>query len=311
MNILQLEYFVAVAEEGSMQRAAEKLHVSPSAVSQIIRKLEEELDVRLFERGGQSLALTYAGRRFASYARSVLVGRSNFIREVRDQSGEIRGELTLFLSEYKATVYLPLLMPPFLQKYPGAKLNIVDQHLTPELRKKNLLEGIYDFTLSPTSIHDRNIRHIAVCREHLCVIVRKDSPAAERLFPDGKIPAVIRPECLREEPLVLTKRGYSGRNCTDGIFRERNLHPRIVAELNSSTALWELAATGIGCGVVHRYIVPGATGWDSSPVYEIPIDHPAASREIYLAYDQNRYLSALHKAFISNALEVFRESHCL
>jgi len=84
-----------------------------------------------------------------------------------------------------------------------------------------------------------------------------------------------------------------------------------VAELNSSTALWELAATGIGCGVVHRYIVPGATGWDSSPVYEIPIDHPAASREIYLAYDQNRYLSALHKAFISNALEVFRESHCL
>ena len=53
MNILQLEYFVAVAEEGSMQRAAEKLHISPSAVSQIIRKLEEELDVRLFERGGQ------------------------------------------------------------------------------------------------------------------------------------------------------------------------------------------------------------------------------------------------------------------
>ena len=300
MNMLQLEYFMTVIEEGGLLKAAEKINISPSALSQTIKKLESELDVKLFDRSKQSLLLTYAGRKFCEYARQVLVQRNRFIQEMHDNIDDIRGELTLFLSEYKASIFLPILVPPFLQKYPHASLQIVDRHLTPELRRKNLLNGVYDFTLSPHTINDSSLQHTVICQEKLCIIIAKNSDIAKRVFPDGVIPESVSLECFTHEHFILAKHGYSSRTCAEHIFQDQKFHPNILLELNSSIAIHELASTGLACAILHRYI--DDTHPHSPSVYEIPIEHHAAVRDVYLSYNKNTYMSALHHAFIHSVL---------
>ena len=83
MNFLQLEYFVAVASEGNITKAAEKLYISQSALSQTIRKLEEEFSVCLFNRLPKKLVLTEAGSAFLEYAHKALSDREQITHQPR------------------------------------------------------------------------------------------------------------------------------------------------------------------------------------------------------------------------------------
>ena len=95
MNFLQMEYFVAVASEGNVTRAAEKLHVSQSALSQTIRKLEEEFSVCLFDRLPKKLVLTEAGSAFLEYAQKALSDREQITHQLRNHDGQLRGRIIM------------------------------------------------------------------------------------------------------------------------------------------------------------------------------------------------------------------------
>lgn len=95
MNFLQLEYFVEVAAVGNVTKAAEQLHISQSALSQTIRKLEEEFSVDLFQRLPKQMVLTDAGKLFLKYARKTLADRDAITHQLRNHDGMLRGKIVI------------------------------------------------------------------------------------------------------------------------------------------------------------------------------------------------------------------------
>ena len=135
MELRHLRYFVAVAEELSFRRAAEKLHLAQPPLSAQIKDLETELGVRLLERTTRSVQLTPAGRVFLDEARAVLSASVQAERRARDAQHGISGTLRLGVIAPTANAWLAAILRRFRQAFPGVMFSIFDLTSTEQLRR--------------------------------------------------------------------------------------------------------------------------------------------------------------------------------
>jgi DNA-binding transcriptional LysR family regulator len=125
MEIRHLQHFVALAEEGSFTRAAQRMHIVQSGLSASIKELEEELGSRLVERTTRRVALTDTGRLFLEHARATLTAMEAGVTAVRSQDGVVRGRLRLgTLQSLGPYVELPLLLKRFRAAYPQVEIAV-------------------------------------------------------------------------------------------------------------------------------------------------------------------------------------------
>jgi DNA-binding transcriptional LysR family regulator len=135
MEFRQLRTFRVVADLLSFTRAAEQLYMAQSSVSAQIRSLEQELDVKLFDRIGRRVLLTDAGSKLYDYARR-LEGMTEEIRSEVAGESYVRGSLTVRVPETLAAVYMPAIVDQFYREHPQVKLNFInctDRQLREEL----------------------------------------------------------------------------------------------------------------------------------------------------------------------------------
>lgn len=145
MNIKQLQYFITSADQGSFSKAAEIQHVAQPALSQSIRKLEEELDVKLFKRVPRGVVLTDSGRELVDYARNILIAIERAKITTTGSEHNPVGYVKLGIpSSLCRTLIKPLYMN-VLEKYPRVHLGIEEG--TPELMQRKVVEGIVDMNI--------------------------------------------------------------------------------------------------------------------------------------------------------------------
>src|SRR6476660_5496906 len=145
MEVHQLRYFVAVAEEGSFSRAAAREHVAQPSLSQQIQKLEAEMEQRLFDRLPRSVIVTEAGKCLLDYARKILVEIAEARRCLDDLKREIAGRLIIGAIPTIAPFVLPSLIGQFQERYPKVDLEIIED--TTEHLALRLEEGTLDIAL--------------------------------------------------------------------------------------------------------------------------------------------------------------------
>jgi DNA-binding transcriptional LysR family regulator len=125
MEIRHLQHFVALAEEGSFTRAAQRMHIVQSGLSASIKELEAELGSRLVERTTRRVALTETGRLFLEHARATLTAMEAGVTAVRSQDGVVRGRLRLgILQSLGPYLELPLLLKRFRAAYPQVEIAV-------------------------------------------------------------------------------------------------------------------------------------------------------------------------------------------
>src|SRR5262249_33600706 len=124
MDLLQLEHFLAVVEEGTFTRAAERVHRTQSAVSQNIKKLEEEIGAPLFARDLNDVSLTDAGKVLAEYARRMVRSRDQAMEELGALKSLKTGTLTIAAHESAAVYLLPEPLGLYLKQFPEIKVGI-------------------------------------------------------------------------------------------------------------------------------------------------------------------------------------------
>src|SRR5216684_6065197 len=130
MELQQLRYFCAIADTGSFTRAAQQTHVSQPSLSQQIRKLEDELGVRLLDRLGRTVRLTELGRSFLPRARAVLRELEAARGDVVEGKEFIGGPITVGVIPTVAPYFLPPRLTSFSRKFPQVRLTIVEE-ITP------------------------------------------------------------------------------------------------------------------------------------------------------------------------------------
>lgn len=150
MDLANLSAFIAIAETGSFSGAGERLHLTQPAISKRIAGLEQQLDVRLFDRLGREVSLTEASRALLPRAYQILNVLDDTRRALTNLTGEVSGRLTLATSHHIGLHRLPPLLRAFTRQYPAVALDI--QFLDSEVAYEEILHGraeIAVITLAP------------------------------------------------------------------------------------------------------------------------------------------------------------------
>ena len=250
MELHQLEYFVAVAEEASFTRAAGRVHVAQPGVSAQVRRLESELGQQLLDRSGRSVRLTEVGSAVLPFARAALDAVAGARLAVDELAGLVRGQVTVGMVSGCALPILAELLAGFHHRYPGVAITLVEDNS--DRLAERLRDGQLDLALigwageTPAGL-DTTV----IVDEELVAAVHPAHPladAATTAIPVGK---------LRDLPLVSLPRGTGVRAALDAACAEAGFAPRIVFEASALPMVVELATRGLGLAVVPASIPNG------------------------------------------------------
>ena len=227
LEIRHLRYFLAVAEAGSFSRAADRLGISQPSVSQQMRDLEAGLRVSLFQRRGKRILLTSTGLIFQEHARALLRELENFLQEVSSEPGHLRGSLHLGVVPVLNVPLLPELMGMFAADHPG--INLIVEEISSTEIETALEEGRMDVGLGFLTRHSPNLRYERLCTDEFALIVSESHPWSKR--------HVIPLSELHQQRLLQLPDSFVMRRMIDDVFRNHQIRPRTVAEINAIETL--------------------------------------------------------------------------
>jgi len=159
LNINQLKYFVVVANQESITKAANILYVSQPAVSKTIKQLEEELEIKLFDRTGRTLKLNRAGKLFYSYVNDSLEELNRGISAVKGGLDQTEQPISILMEV--ASPFIPTIVTNIKEKFPNVRLNIA-QH---NVRETNFKQ--FDFILTSNLL--QGLTNVPVLKEEIFV----------------------------------------------------------------------------------------------------------------------------------------------
>ena len=252
MELHQLEYFVAVAEEASFTRAASRVHVAQPGVSAQVRRLESELGQQLLDRSGRSVRLTEVGSAVLPFARAALDAVANARLAVDDLAGLVRGQVTVGMVSGCALPVLAELLAGFHDRHPGVAIALVEDNS--DRLVERLRDGRLDLALIGWAEQTpADIDSVVLVDEELVAVVAPGHPLADA----GARAGAITIRQLRDLPLVSLPRGTGVRTALDAACAAAGFTPRIVFEASALPMVVELAGRGLGLAVVPASIPNG------------------------------------------------------
>ncbi|WP_416481425.1 LysR family transcriptional regulator [Streptomyces sp. CL12] len=243
MELRQLEYFVAVAEERNFTRAAERVHISQSGVSAQIRRLERELGAELFDRSARTVTLTVAGKAALAHARTALAAAGAVGQAVGEVSDLIRGRLTVGMVVGCTVTPLFDALAAFHRDHPGVELSLLEGN------SDRLVEGVragaVDLALvGAAAAAPEGLETLTLISERLVAAVPPGHPLAAR-------PRVALSE-LVAHPIVCMPPGTGLRTVFDRACAARDLRPVIALQATAADAIADLAARDLAVAVLSE-----------------------------------------------------------
>lgn len=292
MEIHQLRYFVAVAEEGNFSHAAEREHVSQPSLSQQIHKLEDELGQQLFDRLPRSVVLTEAGRTFLGYARQILADIGDARRSVAALEGEVAGKLSVGAIPSIALYVLPRLISSFQQRYPKVTFELFED-LTDKLVQR-LEDGSVDLVLASAGEGTPHLAQYSLGKEPLVLLLPEKHLLARK--------RAVRWSELAGEKFLLLHEVHSLAIHVRQLLAAHHLQPEVVLEGAQLATIAAMVAAGLGVTVVPEMMV--RTDFVKGCV-AVPFARPVPTRELVLLRNPARFESKAAAAFREEATAAF------
>lgn len=296
MTITQLKYVLAVAEFRNFTLAAEHSFVTQPTLSMQIQKLEEELDVTIFNRKKKPIELTAIGQKILDQAR-LIVDESNRINDIVDQQkGYVGGEFKLGIIPTIMPTLLPYFLKIFLKKYPKVRLMI--EELTTEEMMKKLSEGYLDAGIAATPLENEAIIEKPIYYEPFIGFVSED----HRLFQKKQ----IEEDDLDLNDILLLEDGHCFKNNVINLCKHKDIseHMHFNLESGSINTLIKLSKEGLG-----MTLIPYLNSLDLSEndkKYLRPFAETVPAREVSLIYHKSQLKMQLIHALKSTIDGVIR-----
>lgn len=289
MNIKQLQYFLTVAEAGSITAAAKRLHISQPPLSNQMHLLEEELGTRLFERGSRKITLTYAGQILYTRAQAIVDLSSATIREINDLGAGLQGTIHLGTISSCGVVLLDKHIKKFHEEYPGVNFELYEGNTFQLIEK--LKTGTIEIAIVRSPFHEDGFNCVYLEEEPMVAVGIKE------MFQN--IPTdTITLEQLCEFPLIYYRRFE---NLLMNSFKSNGLVPKVYCKNDDARTSLMWAAAGLGVAITPKSITPAIP--NPNLTYKI-IDAPALHTKIAAIYRRDLYLSSIGHRFI----ELFESS---
>jgi len=251
MDIHQLELFLAVMDSPSMTRAAEKIHLSPGAVSLQLHNLADELHTELFVRRGRRLLPTPAAVRLAELAKQVV----RMMGQIQQAfANELEQDIRPFHFATGVTTLIYQLGGPLRQlrkRFPNAEIRVT-VGVTEEM-VSGLLDRRFDLALISLPVAEQNLRLIPLFEEELLIV----RPSPNKVG-SGHVGSMRAAE-LADVPFLLYPKRSNVRLVIDRFFGEIGVTPRVLMEADDTEAIKRLVESGFGCSILPEHALRGSS----------------------------------------------------
>lgn len=283
MDFAALKAFIAVAETGSFSAAGGRLFLTQPAVSKRIAALENELDARLFDRIGRTVALTEAGVALLPRAQKLLVELEDSIRTISSLSAEIRGTLRFATSHHIGLHRLPSTLKRYIRAYPQVRLDIrfMDSEAACVAVEHGELElGIVTLPLAPSG----KLATELIWKDPMGIVVSRKHPLADKTD--------VTLNQLARHAAVLPAANTYTRQIAEQAFKRLGLTLEIALSTNYLETIKMLVSVGIGWSLLPNTML------DTS-ISKLSVEELSLQRSLGIVYHQERTLSNAARALIN------------
>ncbi len=292
-TIRQLRAFVQVHRLRKLSAAAEKLFVTQSAVSMLIRQLEEGLGARLFDRTTRSLQPTAAANDMLATAERILRDVDALSSGFRELSTLERGRVCVAITPSLAAFLLPNAIRSFVASHPQVRVVIDD--CAPDQFVSRIIGEHVDFGVGTPERPGAEVDTEPLLRDHLAFVCLQDHPLAGA--------RAVRWADLASHPVITVRPGYGIRPLIDVTAARAGVSLNVVNEVSFlATALW-MTASGMGASIMPSAFAR-ASGDASLRIR--PISAPRVSRDVSVVTKRGRSLSAASENFIATLRSVLQ-----
>lgn len=249
MDFKDLDYVVAVANELSLSRAAEKLIVTQPTLSKNVARLEKAAGCPLFERTQHGLTLTEEGTRFVEIARKLLTLKEELDDEMRAIAKGGAGRIHLGISYTFSRSLVPRVLPIFSRTHPSAEVVIHTE--TSSLLQRMLLDGELDVAILVETERLKTLSYETLFHEQILLAISPDNPvAAHGAALENEEYSYLDPELLRGQRFILSQEKMRLRESADAFFRAENIIPDVAVTTASTTTAIHLASQNVGVAFI-------------------------------------------------------------
>lgn len=283
ITLRQVQAFLAVTEQGTFTKAAERLHMAQPALSQLVRDLERELGIRVLDRTTRRVELTEGGREFHGAALKIVQDLDTAVQNANGLAERRRGRIVVALPPLLAAVIIPPTIAALNAKHPGLQVAIIDARN--DLVVDAVRFGKADCGVGTFSALEDNIERSPLARDSLMLFCAKVSRFA------GQRGAIWGD--LADEPLVTLTRDSGIRLLVEVGYETAEIALKPAYEVSQITTALALVAAGLGIAVLPTY----ARAIAPAGVIAMPLSQPSITREIVMIRPSGRSTSPALAAF--------------
>ena len=286
MDHHSLKLFLHLAESLHFGRTGQACHISPSALSRQIQRMETEVGRRLFERDNRQVQLTRAGMVFRDFAKDALQRWQSVLDELADDRQVLKGEITIYCSVTASLTILPDLLSAFKTTYPLVHIRLQTGDAGVAIRK--VIDGEVDIAVAP-----RPQRPVLALAFKVLTQVRPQFVAPRVAW---EYSSALKEKRIpwEEIPLILSERGIA-RKKIDAWFAKKKIKPRIYAHVSGNEAILSMVTLGCGVGVVPGLVVENSPL--QSRITRLQVKPVLAPYDVGICIQQRRVNSRLIRAF--------------
>lgn len=312
MNFTHLHYFLMVAEELNITRAAERLYISQQSLSTHIGNLEKEVNVKLFTRSPK-LSLTYAGSLLVDTSQKILALHSQFLTQVGDINHHYTGELRLGISHTCGLTLLPKIFPKFKEEFPLVEFSLCEGNSTQ--LEEELIHHRSDFLICfhPVLVEEAQVIPLSPVR--LVLVVPKSF--TQRTF--GLQADSLRQSAsqgidialFQDLPFVFLKRGNRARGLVNDYLHHRSFQPALAIETENTVTALALAQAQAGIFICPDLFLKKEFALSALNLLKdldlFPLPEPEAAGQLVLAHLQNHQFTPFSQRFLEIVQELFAQ----
>lgn len=307
MNIQSIDYILVLAREKNFSKAAKQLFMTQSALSQYIRKQEQQLGITLFNREGGPITLTPEGELYVQALKNVQRDMLDFQRQLVDLSELRMGKLVIGTSPFRATNLLPKVIKEFIEAYPGIELEIITDNM--HRLKSGLSAGKIDFCIENDYFEDNlfhcetlftEAHYLAVPKEHpLNNTLGENALTANDIGNETEKFFTAAPVSLKQcehVNMIGVKPENSFYKCHSDILQEAEIKPHLITSIDNIETAFRWVEAGIAIAIIPDSLILQG-GFKNHPNY-YKLDFIHAQQNIVFATKNGQHISGAAKKFL-------------
>lgn len=285
MDIQHLKYFVEVAKQKNFTKASQVLLVSQPSISKMIKSLEDELKVTLFDRSERKIELTDAGVIVYEQALKILQSVEDIHSSVHELAQVKKGTIKLGLMPTTGVLLFPNVLAGFKKEYPQIDIQMVEYNA--KQLKRKVEQGDIDLGITVLPDHSDLFETIPLLSEELVVLVDSEHRLVHK--------ESVRLSHLKKESFILLTEDYHLHDVVNQACLQSGFEPQVAYKSSLWDLIGEMVATRLGISLIPRSMV---SRFNSQKVHAISISDPLIEWELVLIYKKNKYLSFAAREFI-------------